>query len=85
MGPAAANVCGAVQGSLINVSDTLAVAICSESIVRIVKVPRQSQNTASMSLLDRSSLMVQDSFAETKVDFKYNAETKTITTKRLIV
>ena len=83
--PVSANVCGALQGSLINVSETLAVAICSESIVRVVKVPSQSQKTASTSLLERSSLMVQDTFAESKVDFRYNSDTKTITTKRLIV
>jgi alpha-D-xyloside xylohydrolase len=83
--PGSANVCGVLRGSLIPVSDTVAVAVCSDSIVRVVKVPSGSQENASANLLARNSLMVQQSFAAKHVDFKYNRTTKTIYTKRLIV
>jgi alpha-D-xyloside xylohydrolase len=83
--PGAAAVCGALPGALVHVSDTVAVAVCTDSIVRVVKVPVGSQQNASASLLARASLMVQDSFAAKPVDFKYDPGTRTIVTKRLIV
>ena len=51
-------VCGAGPTPLIEISPTLALAVCSDSIIRVVKVPAESPVNASTALLSRKSLML---------------------------
>ena len=53
-------VCGADPNAIVEVSDTLALAVCTDSILRVVRVPQSAvgANNASEAMRGRKSLMV---------------------------
>ncbi len=67
--------CGTLKdGNIITISPNLAVSICSESIVRIVKVPTSNSTTyenATMQTMTRTSLMVDPNFPSAKESQKF--------------
>lgn len=74
---AADALCGTSPGSLVEISDTLAIGVCSEGVLRIVRTP--SGRSAKAALLGRKSLMADPAFPGTRVP-QYEVSTSSGTT-----
>jgi alpha-D-xyloside xylohydrolase len=57
-GTTAPSGCGTASGALVEVSSTLVIGVCDESVLRVVRAPKGGSLTAKAELMARKSLMV---------------------------
>ena len=73
-----ATACGTAPGSLVEVSDSLAIGVCADGVMRVVHTPSNS-TTAKDALRARKSLMVDPSFPASVPSYTERTDASTMT------